>query len=128
MTCDKCIALKHYACAGKRGGECTCSVCGSSIDRIKQLRDPKPRKRKPEVYKPQGPTTDRGKAKVKYGVRTDFTPEEIALVFQRKAEGGALGTISAIARELGTTRDRVRTIFKAPTSPDPACPHCGRPW
>jgi hypothetical protein len=130
MTCEKCIALKHYACAGRRGGECACSVCGSTLQRDKKIVRRVPR-RKPGASQYKRKSTLTGQqlvVKEKYGIRTGFTPEQVELIFRRKETGGTMGTISAIARELGTTRDRVRTVYYSEASPEAGCPHCGRPF
>lgn len=132
-TCDICFSLKHWKC---RDTECTCSVCARdkvtkkvTSPRVKAQKPKKPRQprvARGSTYKPAN--TPRTLAKEKFGVLTDFSPEQVELIYSRKAEGGPQGTISAIARELGASRDRVRTVYRSTKAPDegPAygCSHC----
>lgn len=128
-TCELCFDLKHWKC---RDRDCTCSVCArkrvsEKPTRTRAKKEPKERKPpKPRASKPYVPvSTARTEAKKKFGVLTDFTPDQVQFIYERKEAGGPEGSISAIAKALGTSRDRVRTIYRSPRAPSGACIHCG---
>ena len=73
------------------------------------------RERKPA----EKPLTRRQASKFQYGVATDFDSSTVEQIFEAKAAGQS---ISAVAHRLGTTRDKVRTIFNSPSAPPAGLP------
>lgn len=121
MTCDPCLRGSHFRCLARRQAvPCDCSACGghsrtSSTTPRFTYGEPKVTRLKPRKERVEKVQTARQVARSKYGVTTDFTDEEIEQIFEMKAAGE---TLSGAARALGTTRDRIRTIYNAPTAPE----------
>lgn len=125
MTCDKCLQGRHIRCSGP----CSCNICakrssGNFVadegnllvkERKKARRQAQPRKVRVTPEGAKAVMTDRQANKVKYGVWSDLNDDEIQKVFTLKAQGESL---SEIARQLDTTRDKVRTIYHCPSAPE----------
>lgn len=116
-TCDRCIAERHLRC---RRGDCSCSVCAEEgkVGRAQFARRPirKPAFRRPPVPAKRRIDTRRrfGTSQVarniqEFGFSSELPREDILKIQDLRHRGVA---ISAAAREVGTTRDKVRTIYK----------------
>ncbi len=129
MTCDICFEGRHWKC----GGLCECNIC--ALDKARKRKATKVRVRdrtgeRARYY--QSPLTpEQQQVKQRIGALTRFTNAEVDRIFEAKAGGR---TISELARELGSTRDKVRTVYNCRVAPQlgtrppvqrPTCPTCG---
>lgn len=103
VTCSNCLRGDHLRCSRN----CVCSVCRRS-----------PVQKKARVTQGSRTTLSKrnppAKSEWKYGVRTWFTDAQVEEVFELKAAGKS---IAEIARIMGVSRDRVRTMYNSPLAP-----------
>lgn len=123
MTCSKCLEGRHIRCADPIS--CTCGLC--TLRRNGGIFAPDPARvgkpaaiRKRRKHSTSGTprpaiSSNRTNNKQKYGIYTDFSDEDVQYIFSRKAQGAS---INGLAKALGVSRDRVRTVYHAPTAPE----------
>lgn len=139
-SCEKCIDLKHYACAGKRGGVCECNICGSTLLRDQKIAKRSPRRKRDrrgerQRYYVSPLTSEQARLKSELGVLTHLSTDQVKAIFEGMKEGAY---INELAKRLGCSRDMVRTVYRCAAAPPlgerpvpepvPPCPHCGRPY
>lgn len=121
MTCDDCFAGNHWRCRG-----CECNICKSRrakappvLREVKKVKVKKPKVRdrtgeRARYY--QSPVSaEQRRLRDRLGVLTRFTPNEVERIFQAKATGVS---ISELAREFRTTRDKIRTVYNCKAAPE----------
>lgn len=88
----------------------------SKVGRSGHVSTPPKRDRKgehPKYYQSPVPVEQR-RLRDRLGVFTRFTPEQVERIFQAKAAGIS---ISELAREFQTTRDKIRTVYNCQAAP-----------
>lgn len=132
MTCDNCFDSKHWKCHEN----CGCGYCYGEKPTSPKGKDRPPQK--DMSLKRKAARSKRGlEARLiqeRYGVITKFSREQIQQIFDGKAAGQSM---SELARTMGTTRDRVRTVYNStkapilgikPSTPKTSCPTCKRDY
>lgn len=122
VTCDFCFDGRHWKC---RDINCGCDICALARRRVKLPPKREGKKRKPDTrvrdrtgesarYYQSPVPAEQQKMRSSIGVLTRFNPQQVARIFEAKEQGV---TISELAREFDTTRDKIRTVYNCPAAP-----------
>jgi hypothetical protein len=124
MTCDLCFDGKHWKC---HDPACGCNVCASgrakatplkreAVKKERVKREPRVRDRTGERarYYQSPVSPEQQKVRTWIGALTRFNTEQVTRIFEAKKAGVS---ISELAREFDTTRDKIRTVYNSPAAP-----------